>query len=104
MNDGTIECPLVVNICNDKIYWILLTLYYTIGIYPYISYMTTSTTVKNKFNILKTYGNELVISINKDLWNKLYSEYTENNEMNDNKVKLTKKYQKSLESWFWLKI
>lgn len=66
--------------------------------------MATATAIKNKFNILKTYGDELVISIDKDLWNKLYSEHIENNEMDENKVKLVKKYQKSLKSWFWLKI
>lgn len=63
-----------------------------------------TTTSKNKFDILKAYGDELVISIDKDLWNELYSEYIENSEMNDNKTKLVKKYQKSLKSWFWLKI
>lgn len=35
---------------------------------------------------------------------KLWEWSVENNEINNNKVKLVKKYQKSLDSWFLLKV
>lgn len=66
--------------------------------------MTTSTLTKNKFDILKIYGNEIIISIDKYLWNQIYSDYIEDQEMEKNKTKLVKKYSNSLKSWFGLKI
>lgn len=66
--------------------------------------MPTATLTKNKFDILKTYGSEMIISIDKQLWNKIFSEYFENQEMTKNKKKLVKKYSNSLKSWLGLKI
>ena len=66
--------------------------------------MTTTTLIKNKIDILKTYGSEIVISINKNLWNKIYSDYIEDQDMEKNKTKLVKKYSNSIKSWFGLKI
>ena len=66
--------------------------------------MTTITVEKNKFDILKTYGSEIVISIDKNLWNKIYADYIEDQDMEKNKTKLVKKYSNSIKSWFGLKI
>ena len=67
--------------------------------------MTTTPTIKkDKFDILKIIWNEMIISIDKSFWEDVYSEYLEDKEMEKNKSKLTKKYEKSLKSWFWLKI
>jgi len=60
--------------------------------------MATPTLTKDKFDILKVYKNEMIISIDKDLRNKIYDEYIEDKEMNKNKVKLVKNYEKSLKS------
>jgi len=59
--------------------------------------MTTIALTK-KFDILKTYGSEIVISINKNLWNKIYSDYMEDQDMEKNKTKLVKKYSNSIKS------
>ncbi len=66
--------------------------------------MSNLTLTKNKVDILKTYGNEVVISIDKNLWDKIYTDYIEDQEMEKNKTKLVKKYSNSLKSWFGLKI
>jgi hypothetical protein len=60
--------------------------------------MTTVTLTKNKFDILKTYGSEMIISIDKHLWNEIYSEHLEDQEMKKNKKKLVKKYGNSIKS------
>lgn len=60
--------------------------------------MSNLTLTKNKVDILKTYGNEVVISIDKNLWDKIYTDYIEDQEMEKNKTKLVKKYSNSLKS------
>ena len=61
--------------------------------------MTTLTATKpHKFDILKSYGDEIVLSIDKNFWNMLYQEYLEDQTMLNNKKKLVKTYNKSLKS------
>jgi hypothetical protein len=59
---------------------------------------TTATLTKKKFDILKIYGDEMIISVDKNLWDRLYEEYLEDQEMVNNKEKLMKKYDKSIKS------
>ncbi len=66
--------------------------------------MTTATLPTQKFDILKQYANEFVISIDKDFWNEVYWSYLENHEMEQNKEKLVQRYEESLSSWYGMKI
>ena len=59
-------------------------------------------TVTNDFDILKMYGDKIVISIDRTLREKVYSAYKEDNiedeEMQVNRDHLIQKYEESLQS------